>query len=367
MSYGDGGYWKPIVAVPARNEAERLPALIEALGQQTWLAKTGRELPVVLVLNNCDDGSAAVAAVAAARQPNLAVEIIETEFSPDRAHVGSARQLAINRASELGRASGQSVLLTTDADAVPLPTWIEANLRAIATGADLVGGHIIGDKAEEARLGPQFLRRAARQLRYAGLVDQLATLIDPVPYDPWPRHSDHTGASLAVRADVYAAVGGLAALRLREDLDFVNRVRGAGYRLRHPLDVRVKVSARLDGRASGGMSDCLKAWLQAEQQGLPHLVEDPCAIAARLRRRRMCRDLAARSPRMLVNPTEALAVPGWTDASLDRFRRSSLNIAALVELVAPDEPDAPASVHVETAIAQIERMILDQDGEIRVA
>ena len=55
------------------------------------------------------------------------------------------------------------------------------------------------------------------------LADHLASLLDFVPHDPWPRHSDHTGASLAVRGDVYAAVGGIPPLPFREDIGFVAR------------------------------------------------------------------------------------------------------------------------------------------------
>jgi hypothetical protein len=353
----------PIVAVPARNEEDRLPTLIEALGRQTWLAKSGRNLQVVVVLNNCADRSAAALAGAAARYPALDLDVVEVEFSPKEAHVGFARRLAMNRALELG--SSHSVLLTTDADAAPLPNWIDANLAAIDDGADIVGGHIVGDQAEERQLGPRFLRRAACHLRYSSLVDRLAALIDPLPHDPWPRHSDHTGASLAVRGDVYAAVGGMAPLPSREDLAFVNRVRRAGYHLRHPLDVCVKVSARLEGRAMGGMANCLKLWLSAEQQGLPHLVEDPRSVVDRLRRRRLCRELAAgRALHFgdLIEPFGSEVFSG-----LGRTGQRSPRRGTLIDIVAPDEPDAPGSVEVVTAIGQIERMIADRQKEIHVS
>jgi Glycosyl transferase family 2 len=273
---------KPIVAVPVRDEAQRLPALIEALARQTWISRTGRILPVVLVLNNCHDDSARVLKKLSARLPRLALSVIDIHFPDDCAHVGSARRLAMDEA--LIKAGCNSVVLTTDADAVPALNWIDANLKAIENGADIVGGHIIGDQKEEALLGAGFLRRATQHLHYARLVNQLSALIVPVPHDPWPRHSDHTGASLAVRGEVYQAVGGIPPLPVQEDVAFVNAVCRAGYRLRHPLDVQVVVSARLHGRAPGGMADTLKEWADAAAQGLPHLVEDPLAVASRLTR-----------------------------------------------------------------------------------
>jgi hypothetical protein len=354
----------PVVAIPARNEEKHLPSLIRALGDQTWLAVRGRRLHIVLVLNNCDDASAKVAAREAAYHPNLFLDLIEVDFSAEDAHVGSARRLAMERAWQISSDPMRCVLLTTDADSAPTSTWIEANLRATQAGADIVGGRIIGDEAEEASLGAGFLRRASQQSRYAELTDRLATLIDPLPYDPWPRHSDHTGASLAVRANVYAAVGGMPALPFREDLAFVSRARGSGYRLRHSLDVRVKVSARLDGRALGGMADCIKGWVEAEKKGSPHLVESPTSVAARLLRRRKCRDL---EPSALIELLETRADVNVASKPQSVSSPRSLNIPALVELAAPEEPDAPSTVPVEVAICQIERVISDAEGGTVVA
>ena len=327
---------KPIVAVPVRDEAERLPALINGLACQTWIFRTRQILPVVLILNNCRDDTAGVLKAGAAQQPHLAIAVIDIDFPPDSAHVGSARRLAMEEA--LRTVGPNSMLLTTDADAVPAPNWIDANLAAIENGADLVGGHIIGDHHEEALLGPGFLRRSTRHLHYARLVDQLSALIDPVPHDPWPRHSDHTGASLAVRGEVYQAVGGIPPLPVGEDVAFVNAVCRAGYRLRHPPDVQVVVSARLQGRASGGMADCLKGWVDAAAKGLPHLVEDPLGVAARLRRRRVTRSSAAAAP--IVHPVDDIPYK---------------------------DPSTKKEIEIELAIARIEQLIEASRDETRVA
>jgi hypothetical protein len=335
---------EPIVCVPARNEAERLPSLLRALADQTWLQTSRKSLRTVLVLNNCADGSADIVQGMEGELPRISLHVITVQFPPKLAHVGSARRLAME--TGLGLGPKASLLLTTDADAVPRRDWIDANLRVISEGADLVGGLIVGDPREEAQLGPGFVRRAKRHLHYAKLVDRLTSLLNPIPHDPWPRHSDHSGASLAVRGEVYAAVGGMPALPVREDLAFVERVCRAGYRLRHPLDVQVIVSARLDGRAPGGMSDCLKAWLDAERDGQPHLVDDPEALVVRLRHRQQepAEACAIRLPRL----DDHLRVPcGMALPELPRNRRAN-------------------RVDIELAISEISRMIADKEGEANV-
>lgn len=350
-----GGAWRPIVAVPARNEEQRLPALLNALNRQTWLAKLGRRLPVVLVLNNCDDASWRIAAAAGERHPKLSLTVIDTKLAASEAHVGTARRLAMECAAEIAHASPRAVLITTDADAVPTRDWIDRTLAALTQGADLVGGHIVGNPVEELRLGSGFVHRAANQLCYQRLVDRLTASIDPLPYDPWPRHSDHTGASLAVRADVYSAVGGMSAVPVQEDLNFVNRVRAAGYRLRHALDVRVMVSARLEGRAPGGMADCLKTWLAAEAQGLPHLVEPPGTVLSRLHARRHSRTEKAASV--------------LTSARLAASSRLFINVPSPIVLGGhslPDRAAAPGTMPVEAAIAQLRSLIADTAGASHV-
>lgn len=327
------------VAVPARDEADLLPRLIRALGRQRGVA---HPLDVVIVLNNTTDGSRAAIAAAAAEAPGARILVEEITYPDSAAHVGSARR----RAMELARGLvPDGVVLTTDADAVPDPDWVAANLRAIAAGADLVGGAIAGDPEEEARLGAGFLRRARLHARYAALRDALAATLDPLDYDPWPRHCDHTGASLAIRARVLAALGGLDPLPFREDLALVSKARAAGYRLVHPLDVRVVVSARTRGRAPGGMADCLRGWLGEEARGAPVLVEHPDRIERRLRLRRAIRERS------------------WRPAKDEAW----LGVEALIERHAADDPDAPRAVPAEQAIAALEARLAAARGHPHAA
>ncbi len=62
---------EPIVAIPARNEAKRLPNLLKALSAQSWLKARHVPLRVVVVLNNCDDASADVIQTIALKSPSL--------------------------------------------------------------------------------------------------------------------------------------------------------------------------------------------------------------------------------------------------------------------------------------------------------
>jgi hypothetical protein len=134
-------------------------------------------------------------------------------------------------------------------------------------------------------------------------------------------------------------------LPFREDLAFVERVCCAGYLLRHPLDVRVTVSARLDGRAAGGMSDCLKRWLAAEENGLPHLVEDPQTIVVRLLDRQL-------------NDTKTNSIYLPVDDDFARLGTDGSDGA--------EAGTAGESVEIEFAISQLRRMIATKESEINV-
>jgi hypothetical protein len=338
------------VAVPARNEAIRLPRLLDALARQTVHPRLVAPLDVILVINNTSDASAAVARAVAAAHPRLQLLVVDVTYPPERAHVGTARRQAMDLAAAT---APDGVILTTDADAVPAVDWIARTLDALRTGADLVGGRIVGEPEEEARLGPGFAHRAALHARYAALCDELAALIDPLDHDPWPRHHDHSGASLAVRAAIYRRLGGMDPLPFREDLGFVGKARAAGLRLVHPGDVVVTVSARTEGRAPGGMADCVRTWVREEAAMAPVLVESPGRVEERLRLRRALRDLSHDAP-----AARAL-LRGRGLACGDAAR----SVAALIEDYAADDPDAPATTPALVAMGDMEQRISRLRGD----
>ena len=239
------------VCVPARNESARLPVLLDALAAQTI---NGR-IPVALCINNSDDDSVAVVAeVARLYAQRLDIMVDACTLPPSLAHAGGAR----GQAMEMGyrhvssAAGGNGVLISTDADCRPPAEWIAANLAAIGTGADIVGGRIILDDAEP--IDPAIARMRDRFDLYWAAVRAIEDASDPAPHDPPPRHGDHTGASIAIDAGLYGAIGGVPSIASGEDRSMVINAVAAGGRLVHPPSVWTRVSARTEGRAAGGMA-----------------------------------------------------------------------------------------------------------------
>ncbi|GLS46813.1 glycosyltransferase [Methylobacterium brachythecii] len=261
-----------VVCVPARDEVERLPRLIRSLAAQDGYSKANR-LRVVVVANNCSDGTVQAVETMIARDETacLAVRLIETTFAPVSAHVGTARRLALDTGADWLVADGcaDGVLLTSDADAWLPPTWVAANLSALAE-AEIVGGRLV--IAYEREPHPTVAGLNDRIERYWRAVRALEDQLDPPAYDPAPRHGDHTGASLAMRADFYRAVGGLPPLDRGEDNALVARVQERGGRLRHCPDVFVRVSDRAEGRAKGGMAPEMARRRLVASGGDPYLL-----------------------------------------------------------------------------------------------
>jgi hypothetical protein len=237
------------VCAPARNEAVRLPVLIDALASQD----VSGVVPVAIFVNNSDDGSADVARQAAARWgERLKLRVVEADFAPALAHAGSARRAAMNLGLEVVGHRDEALLISTDADARPPNQWISANLAAAAQ-ADLVGGALRLDESEPIAADLLGLRR--QWDLYWSMVREIEDEIDPCPWDPAPRHGDHTGASLAITVAAYRAAGGSPVIPSGEDRALVAFAQATGARLVHPVSVWTRVSGRLDGRAAGGMAE----------------------------------------------------------------------------------------------------------------
>lgn len=240
------------VCVPSRNEQDRLGVLLEALAGQD----IGRVVPVAFCLNNTSDGSMAVIESARHRwSGRLQIHVETVTFSPELAHAGSARHRAMALGSHVLAQRPDAVLISTDADTRPPADWVRTNLSALAERADVVGGRLVIDQQDGPP--PSMVRARALWDRYWVRVREIEDSVDPVAWDPPPRHGDHTGASLALRISTLKAAGGVPVVPLGEDRALVAAAVAVGARLRHPTAVWTRVSARTTGRAPGGMADHL--------------------------------------------------------------------------------------------------------------
>ncbi len=276
-----------VVAIPVRNEAERIAACLESLAAQQGIGESG--IGVLLFLNNCTDGTAHVVA---ALRPSLRIPVRVVERTFVGAHAGWARREAMEAAADwLDEGEPfDGLLLTTDADSRVPADWIVRNLQAIAKGVDAVAGRIALDADDAARLPAALHVRGGLEGGYEARLIALEAVIDPIPHDPWPRHWTTSGATLAVRLATYRQVGGMPPLAVGEDKAFVSSLLSSDARVRHDPDILVTTSGRLDGRAPGGAADTMKLRCEVPESPCdPRLEPLPRAVFRYAWRRRLRR------------------------------------------------------------------------------
>ena len=284
------------VIVPARDEAENLSATLNALAQQVDLQGQpfDRELyEIILLANNCSDDSAQFARRFAEQHSTLALHVVEITLPASEAYIGRVRKIlmdeAYRRLTTLEHRRG--VIASTDGDTKVAPDWIAATLQEIRKGADAVGGRILTDRSERFALNRYARLCHLQEVGYRYLVAELEAYLDPDPYDYWPRHYQHFGASLAVTTQMYEQVGGLPDVRTPEDVAFYKALLRVDARFRHSPHVRVVTSARQVGRAKNGLANQLSEWAKMAHQHQPFLVEPPAVTEASLHARRQLRVL----------------------------------------------------------------------------
>ena len=239
------------VAIPARNEAQRLGQCLQAIGQQSGISPP---TTIVVLLNNTNDNSLDILeqTVNSTGSHTVAVNV---DLPAKYANAGWARRLAMDAAAQLLADDG--ILLTTDADARADPEWILRNLESFAEGADAVAGFVTADWSELSLFPPEILQHGAREWEYQFLCAEVDARLDPIPHDPWPNHNQGCGASLAVRLPMYGRIGGLPPIPTGEDRALIDEVYAAPGRVRHAIWPHVTASARKVGRAKGGMAEAL--------------------------------------------------------------------------------------------------------------
>jgi Glycosyl transferase family 2 len=284
------------IIVPARDESARIEKCLSALVKQVDSAGRPIDLgryEVIVLANNCRDQTAVRARAFGRRHPQFVLHVVEIHFPPEKSYVGCARKLLMDEARRrlflLGRPNG--IVASTDADTFVDQAWIAGIIREVEAGADAVGGRIVADRGERLLLPRSAELTYLRKAAYGFLIAELEDLIDPDPFDPFPRHFNHIGASIAVTAAVYDRIGGLPDVLEDEDSELYKAILRGGGRFRHSLEVRVTTSARLDGRVERGFSAGLRHFGDLGRQSKPIFVESVDASEIRLRGRRALREL----------------------------------------------------------------------------
>jgi cellulose synthase/poly-beta-1,6-N-acetylglucosamine synthase-like glycosyltransferase len=249
-----------VVAIPVRDEEQRLPACLRALAQQR--DQLDQPTPptlvrIVVFANNCTDQSANLAR-RLGKCLSLDLRVVEARLPPAAAHAGAARRTAMDLAEtwlvEGGERDG--VILTTDADSQVAPDWIAENLAAFGAGAEAVLGRI--DLDGEGKLLPDALhRRGELEDAYEGLLTELSWLLDPLEHNPWPHHATISGASLGITRTAYCRIGRLPRVPLGEDKALIALLFRQDAKIRYCPTAHVITSGRTNGRAPGGVADTL--------------------------------------------------------------------------------------------------------------
>lgn len=296
---------RAVVVIPVRNEEATLSEALDGLAAQvdfSGMPLGGEYFEILLLLNNCTDGSAVVAKGWAAAHPDIQLHIAERTLNGQDDNIGMARRLLMDTGWRRLRPDGSArnggsatppilAILSTDSDTVVASDWIARNLRALEGGTDVVGG-VIRWKAGHLESLPMGARRAyERDRQYQRLVAELEDLIDPQDRDPWPRHLQHFGASLACTPQIYARAGGIPRVKMLEDCAFADALRRVDARLRHDPTVVVYTSSRLDGRAKAGLSKQLRIWQEMSEVDEEHNVPSAAWLMHRFRMLRRLREL----------------------------------------------------------------------------
>jgi hypothetical protein len=213
--------------------------------------------------------------------------------------------MAAQLAADLAGRDG--VVLTTDADAMVADDWIERNHLAILAGADLVCGRVALAPTEAALIPSHLHADDALECELTELLDRIADRLDPDPADPWPRHTEAAGASLAVTVAAFDRVGGIPALPFGEDRAFVQAIASMDACIRHDPTVMVTVSGRTVGRASGGMADTIRRRIQQQDEFTDCNLEPAIDAYRRIDFRRRVR-LAWQQPPEMRTPSKELAI-----------------------------------------------------------
>jgi len=211
------------VIIPAHNEARRLGRCLSAVRLAAHeVEQTGQQVQVLVVLDRCSDGSAAVA-------QRHGVQTLRV----DAGNVGIARRLG----AALMLERGARWLACTDADSRVPAHWLTWQLQC---AADAVCGTVHVERWQPWQDAE--LRRRYRN-----------------SYQACENHRHIHGANLGVSSAAYRKAGGFQALPAHEDVQLVADLERSGARIMWTARNRVTTSARQHCRCREGFGDYLKS------------------------------------------------------------------------------------------------------------
>lgn len=221
------------IVIPAHDEADTIEACLSAAVQAAvHPALHGEAVEIVLVLDDCRDATAQIAAT------HSRVRQLDVEFR----NVGRARAAG----TELALALGARWLAFTDADTMVSPRWL---VHQLALQADVVCGSVGVEDWTPHGVDGNYLRDRFN-----------ATYTDA------DGHPHIHGANLGVSASAYVQVGGFQALTCSEDVELVRALEAAGASIAWSALPRVTTSARRQTRVRGGFGDALMSHIHARDR-----------------------------------------------------------------------------------------------------
>ncbi len=271
-----------VVAIPVRDEAALIPDCLRAIALQQGVHRA----EILLLVNNSSDGTAEIARALRPALP-CPVHVLEHRFPSAEANAGHARRLAMSKAAMLTAPGG--IVITTDADGCVPPDWLDANMAAFEAGAEAVCGRAVIDPVDAVQIPRHLHDDDTREVAYQLQLERIACLLDPDPADPWPRHAEESGASIAVRVETFTSAGGVPPVSSGEDRALIGALRRIDARIRHEPDVWVSVSGRTVGRARDGMADTIRRRIRQQDANIDDAMEPVASRVRRIGARRLLR------------------------------------------------------------------------------
>lgn len=215
------------VVIPVHDEEALLGACLRSVvAAAERVRPVAARVRIAVVLDACTDRSRSVAA-------RFPVELVTVA---ERA-VGAARRAGCERVLRRVAGGGVQWIAHTDADSVVPPNWLTHQLDLMRSGADLMIGTVRPDFAD---LGPRHVAHWQSTHR------------------PGHPNGHVHGANLGIRAALYRAIGGFAAIPEHEDVALVAAARAAGAVIVASDAGEVLTSGRLLGRTPGGYAAYLR-------------------------------------------------------------------------------------------------------------